>query len=80
MTRKTLTLEEFVEEFHQQAASLVAAGDCAALKDLFARWSAAAQIFNKTHEEQAREGMKQALRDALLEPSTEATRAFFDDP
>jgi hypothetical protein len=77
--RLTMTLEAALAEFRRQAPQLVAAGDKARLRELYATLTAAAQNANPTEASHIRSTMTEALKDALAAPAKKIRRGIFDN-
>ena len=77
MPKETST-DEVVGEFRRKATRLVAMNDREGLKALFASSMAEAQSASRENQWAAKEAMRQALRDVLLEPSRRARTGWFE--
>lgn len=80
MSQPDLSIGEAVAEFKRQAAPLVAVSDKARLRKLYAKFVVYVRArVEKRDELGALSEMRQALREALREPSSKVERGWFDD-
>jgi hypothetical protein len=73
------TIDESVADFGRRAAPLMAAGDRAAVRALFARQLADARVANQEEQWTVKEVMREALREVLMAPSRRVKTGWFDD-
>ena len=77
--RTGISIGEAAYEFRRKAGRPAAAGDLAALRAFFARYTASARMANKEDQWAVKEDMRETLRDVLLEPSRRVKTCWFDD-
>lgn len=79
MTDEGMSIHEAVTEFRRQATSLVAVSDRARLKRLYSRFVVYARARHTDCELEVVAVMEDALREALLAPSSKARWGRFDN-
>lgn len=72
-------LDEGMREFKHQATLLMRVGDLESLRYLYSNFVASARLDNPNQEMEIAREIREALRDALLEPSRQVRRGWFDN-
>ena len=78
-TKESQSINEVVNEFRYKAEPLVGQGDQLGVKELFSKMLADLRFSNRDEQLAAKDTMRKALRDVMLEPSMQVMRGWFED-